>query len=912
MSKFKKIYLTLLCVMLALCISIALVACKDKDTGENTVEEFSTYLTAMANTTADKTYAVKVNIEEEGMAFSNADKANFAIEAVDAYDTSSVRNIAEFNLEKVSDTELDVTFADTEYLADGDSWRLYSTVPVMSDGSKLECVIYLGSVSYGLVSENGDINRYNDNIVLTIALTEGTLVDTLTKENIEVSGALYEKDYTLTRVNNTTFSLTFEDAFKEDVSTLTNTTVTLLASGIKGNTPFDVFMDFSIITPSAEIDSSAIQFIPVAGGTKVIVPVILSDDFLTVINKADVSIMKKNNEPNADFVVVGVDVIGDNFMIVTLQSGLNVEDSAECLESLSASDLEIKKDAVNLGGEKASIEFGSFRSGIQVAASCNYTDEGFDGYVLNIKAINGSFDYENIKATDIQIKQADDETAYDFTLTSKSEKMLVVKINTDEETLAGSVTMNGTLINSRFGLVAAKPKGAFSTAYIEDDKSFVAFVLPYLKNLAESALSAAGEQIGAAITPHILNFLGLAPNEPQVTLKDINDSVSKLGAQLYNLEQQITDATNSLQRQINDAYYTNILNDYNDECNTLTYYVLNAYGDQQGLAKMLKMEKEQCYVNGKFSAEKFATLQNNAEYKAAKEVFKNDFEKRDQVFFAAKVKTFGDNLKAKGVGTNNGYFFAYWGLVEGCYLWDVQTIPFKEQFLNAAATAYCLSMTAVLRYMEITKNGALGMYKSSFADISKVIENYNNNLEASKRRRSTGKTLEYSTGKTISMDIGVYKAEYGDGYSTNLKSVINRRDPGDSALTDDNFKTILATAKVKKVEFSKSLRDAGFRNAPASSIDSIRIGIKQSKVSSKIEMFVPTREYDIGYRTVVKKTTIGDKYEYKLDYVTYTASKKSLSGKETITIATERTDTARNIRMISYDDTTNTYYIFKG
>lgn len=897
MKSMKKTFFVVLCVLVAFTLAIGLVACKDAG------EPSSTYLYVSATETGDKAYSANVSVEGEELTFSNIDKANYGMEVVSVASLDeAVRQIAEFNITEVSATEIEISFVDTDYLREGDSFRLYSKSPVLSDNSNLDCSIYLQSVSYGLLSSESDINRYDNNIVLTMSLTDGTLVDTLTKENIDVSGALYGKEYTLTRVNDTTFSLTYVDAFKDDVSSSPQTTITLSSKAIKGNRPFNVFMDFEIKTPSAEIDSSAIQLITVGDGTKVVVPITLSDDFAKTINSTDVSVVGADG-----FTVEQVDLVGDNFMIVTLKTALN---SAECLENLNVAKLEMKGSAVNLGGEKASMSFGNFKSDIMVTAFCNYLDEGFDGYVLNISAKNGTFkNYDSIVADDIQIKNTKDEP-YNFTLTSKSEKMLVVKLNTTDTTIAGSVTIGSALIDSRFGLIDADLKGTFNAAYIEDDKSFTAIALPILtnmaKSLATSAASTVGSKIGAAITPYIMDFLGL---ERTPTLNEINKNVSQLGTQLYDLQQSVNAARATIERDVANSAYMALLDDYTGEYNDFTLYLVDAYGNTNGLAKMLLLEKEAMGEDNEMSNSELATLEAKQEYQDAKNVFVAEFEKFG-AFFPSRIKTFGDNLKAKGAGIGYGYYHAYWGLMENTHLWDIQTITHKETFIKASASTYYLAMSTALRYLGIKGSSLVATYKASLNDTINVIESYTANLRESINRRSIRATLEYSTGKVVNLHIVKYQAKSSDNKSTNLSGILNVNHPITSFLNEQDFDKILKTARTKKVEFLKSLRDAGFFGAPSEGTKSIRIDMRRSQSSQNNYGYVPSGRYN------VRKAIVGITIFYNIHYVTYTQNVENgilggtISATASSTYATIKSDMQSNRQVLTYVDTANEYYMF--
>lgn len=893
MRIFKKPFLKTLCVFIVLCLAVSLVSCKEKDIKN----DYATHLMAGATAMNDKTYSVTVVTEEESLTFTDVDNANYGMEVVDPYSASKVRDIAQFSIAKKSDTELNITFTDTDYLAEGQSFRFYSTSPVLSNKSKLDCLIYLQSVSYGLSSDISEFNRYDSNIVLTISLTDGTLTDTLSKEDINVSGALQDKEYTLKRVDDTTFSLTYVDAFKDDVSDISTATVTLLAKAIKGNTPFDVSIDFSVITPNAYIDNSAMQFISVEDGTKIIVPVIFDNNFVITTNPSDMSVTGVSG-----FTVEKIDLAGDNFMLVTLKTALNREES---IIRLDVASLLIKERAVNLGGQKGSIPFGNFNSALSVTALCDYTEQGFNGYVLDIDVINGTFkNYNTITANDIKIKGADGKS-YNFTLTSKSEKTLVATVKTTDTAFTGTVSMDSSRINSTFGLMDTEVKGEFISAYVQDDKGFVSLVLPYLTKAATAAASTLGSTVGSkvatAITPHILNFLGL---QQEVTLAAINENITQLGKQLSDLSNQLSSSTATLLNEMSNNAFDDSLTNYNSEYNKLILFALWAYGDGGGLGKLLKMEKDVAGSDGKISDEELAKLLEDSEYIAAQEAFIANFEKNYNIPFLSDIKTFGDNLTSKAVGVGTGYCKAFWGLVQGSYLWDVQTIELKEQFLNTSATAYCLSMSAAIRYLNLKNDTSmLSTLVGSFDFNSKIIENYMKNLDDSMSRKRNNKTLEYSTGKTVSLTLNTYKADKDNNKTTDLSGECNIKFPYENYLAKADFDKILDAARTKKIDFLRSLRDAGFYGAPKSTEKEVRFGMEYSQSYQEFSTPISSRGFSRPAQFYSGSTS-----SYHISYITCTGN--SVSDTNTTTYAKLSRYRERNIKSLIYYDTDNTYYYF--
>ena len=890
------------CIILILCLTFVFIAC-DKE--EEKEESFTVYAMAGAEKVETKKYSATVALEDSSLKFANIEKKNYVLEVMDANTLEVVRSIDEFTITQESDFEIDVTFTDSDYISENNYWRLSSKSAVISDGSPFECSIYLSSTSYGLVSDVSTINRYDQEFTLTMSLVSGTLVDTITKDMISVSGALYEKDYTLTRVNSTTFSMTYENAFDDDVANLDETNITLLSSAILDNMKKDVDISFSIIAPTATIDTSAMQFISTPSNTKVVVPIVVEDGLLKTVNKSDVTITNVEN-----FSVDSVDFVTDNVMIVTLSTTL-IDD--EAIAALDSGVITIAASAVNMGGKADNIAFGSLKSAISITAESNLSSGSFSGYVLSIRTINGSFaDYESITKADISIKDKNDND-YDFTIKSKSENLIVATIATSATTLAGSVSIDSSLINSRFGLIDSTLSGVFQTSHVKDSKEFKEFAIDLIKkgatSVVTSAASAAGSKLITVLTPYVFDYLGI---KQELSLEDINSNINSLGVQLNDLSAQVTASTSTILNAIEKTEYKMIFNDYNKYYNTVSYYVLDAYGNTNGLAKLLKLEKSIADSNGNISDSDFANLELNAEYAAAKAVFIDEYE-RMGVSFATDVNTFGMNLMSKTYGEKDGYLYSLWGFLKDKYLWDIQTIEVKDSFMKSAASVYFLGMAATMRYLGYKNSANRANYALNFKNVAETIDTYQNDLNASMQRRRTARTLEYTTGKVVQLAMGKYDPQkYRDDKDSNLfkdvtvslKTSVNRINVEPSALNADDLKKIIASANAKGIDFFKSLKEAKFTNLPKE--NSMVISVDRSSSQTTIYREVVSLR---GKLYVSHKISNGAMYTYTAHYVTITGN--SVSGVSTRAYATETTTMSLSIRTLNYKNTNCSYYFFQ-
>ena len=884
----------ILLIILCTCFMLVFVSCKKDETLANE----TTYATAGAAMTQDKSYSANISLTDANLKFVDFDKQKYAVEVIDTDTIESVRAISDYEITKVSDEVLSITFTDTDYITDNNFWRLSSTESVMSDGSFLECSIYLESVCYGLASDTSSINRYEDNITLTLSLTSGKLVDTLTKEMISVAGALAEKEYTLTRVNDTTFKMEYADAFKDDISYLEETEITLLASAIVGNQSKAVSISYSIIAPTATIDTSSMQFISVQDGTNVIVPVVVEDNLLKTVNKTDVSITEVDG-----FSVQSIDLVGNSVMLVTLATALEKENAINALE---AGILKIAAGAVNMNNKALSIAFGSLKNAISLDEDADLSSGTFDGYVMSIRAINGTFkNYESISASDISIKDKSDNN-YSFTITSKSEKLIVVKISTSATTCAGSVTVNSSVIENRFGLAATDLNGVFQASYVAEDKAFAELAIGLLTKGVQEAVSAAastiGSKVGAAITPYILSFLGL-PSE--VTIRDVNDNVNALGSKLNTLSSELAASTSTILNAISLNQYGQIFSDYNTYYDKVSYYVLELYGNQSGLAKLLKMEADAAHGARSIPAASLEQLELNADYQAARDAFITQFEAAAGGTFATVVNTFGNNMIAKTFGQEDGYLYGLWGLVKCKYLWDVQTIEIKDKFLQTAGTAYLLGMGATMRYLEYKNSANRTNFATNFANVSKVLDQYLGNLTKSKTYRTLGNTIEYTTSKIVQLTLKVYcTKDYKDFSQSKLAGSSGRVDAPVSAFSQEELRKIVASANSKGIDFIKSLKDAGFKNLPTGSSLVVSAG---STVSTKTTMktIVQQRGKSFASRQVIN----GMVSTYSAKYFTVTS--KSVSDESTRVTSIETTSKDPEYRTLKYQNTDYKYYAFQ-
>ncbi|MCR4875260.1 MAG: hypothetical protein K5923_05975 [Clostridia bacterium] len=881
-------------VILFICFTLVFVACKDDETLTNE----TTYATAGAEMTQDKSYSANIALTDAGLTFVDFDKQKYSVEVIDTNTIDSVRAISNYEITKVSDAEFTLTFSDTDYVTDNNFWRLSSTESVISDGSFLECSIYLESVSYGLASDKAEINRYEDSFTLTMSLTSGKLVDALTKEMILVEGGLSGKEYTLTRVNDTTFTMAYVDAFKDDISYSSETGITLLASAIIGNQSRSVSIYYPIIAPTATIDTSAMQFISIQDGTNVIVPVVVEDGLLKTVNTSDVTITEADG-----FSVQDVDFVGDNVMLVTLTTTLDKENAINTLES---GIFNIAAGAVNMNGKALSIAFGSLKNAISISVAADLSSGSFDGYVMSIRAINGTFkNYESINSSKISIKDKSDND-YSFTIKSKAEKLLVVKIATSSTICSGSVTVDSSVIENRFGLVAVDLNGVFQATFVAEDKAITEIAIGLVTKLATEAVSAAGStignKVGAALTPYILRFLGL-PTE--ITLQDINDSVNELGSQLNTLSDQLSASTSAIMNEIAVNRYGTIFSDYNTYYDKVSYYVLEMYGNQSGLAKLLKMENDAAAGARIASDEALEQLALNADYQAARDAFIAQFETAAGGTFATVVNTFGNNMIAKTFGQEDGYLYGLWGLLKCRYLWDVQTLEIKDTFLKTAGTAYLLGMSATMRYLGYTNSANRNSFAKNFEKVANTIEHYESDLTISKTYVRLGNTIEYTTTKIVQLTLKVYcTKDFTNISKTKIGEPSGRVDAPTSAFSQEELTKIVASANAKGIDFVRSLKEAGFVNAPTGSSFDVSTG---PTVSTKTTMKTIAQQRGKSFAT--RQVINGMVSTYSAKYCTVTS--RAVSAESTRVTSIETMSKDPEYRTVRYQNTTNKYYAFQ-
>ncbi len=213
-------------------------------------------------------------------------------------------------------------------------------------------------------------------------------------------------------------------------------------------------------------------------------------------------------------------------------------------------------------------------------------------------------------------------------------------------------------------------------------------------------------------------------------------------------------------------------------------------------------------------------------------------------------------------------------------------------------------MSAAIRYLNLKNDTSmLSTLVGSFDFNSKIIENYMKNLDDSMSRKRNNKTLEYSTGKTVSLTLNTYKADKDNNKTTDLSGECNIKFPYENYLAKADFDKIIDAARTKKIDFLRSLRDAGFYGAPKSTEKEVRFGMEYSQSYQEFSTPISARGFSRPAQFYSGSTS-----SYHISYITCTGN--SVSDTNTTTYAKLSRYRERNIKSLIYYDTDNTYYYF--
>lgn len=791
MKKVRKFPLIVVALIASIVLGFTIAACTD-DVGEEI--QWNYYVANVTPTAEGYSGALTVS----GTEFTLKDASSYEMTAFNS-GMEKVGDITDFTLSATGDPSvMELEFTDSRSLAQFDYWNISSKEPATSDGKYLEFDIYLAGTSFSMDCEQTYFDSFDDGVILDFSVNGATLKENLTVSDVTVSGALEGKAFAITRKSDTEFSLDFGYPFDDD-SVDGAATVTLSADAIITAFPTDLYSYIKLDNILAEVDPNGI----IADDNSATVPVkIRAGIFNDSFSAEGISFIGKNGEA-----LTGVEIdsaqVSDGVLTLSL-SGNAVN------EKLNGADI-VFSAAITSCGEQISLGVGNLSSILNYDVKAIKNDNAIVGYEAEFSLSNAVFD--DLTANDISVAGEDS-----YEVKSVSAKGFTVSFNTSAELLDVTVEASSAKVVNNFGIDgAAGTEIVFSGKEADKISSIVVnTIVDIAKSIGNKVLNAAKDKVTATITPYILNFLGLG-TEPSISLDDVSKQIEDLGVRLQNISSQINQTSKEIMALVELKSYQSTLESYNKSFNLLNLFNIQAYGDENGLAKVIAMEKE-AEVNGTTES-----LKSNEEYQTALANFIEFFESMSPSFYS-DIQTFGDDLIAASAGTNGGYLNAYFKCMDNFYIYNSQTIAPKENFLNNATTAYTLAMSAAIRVAE-SKNAALtSALTTSFKHTVDKIAEFGDKISALKNERNSGKVTDNIINKTVNLGVtnftkgsDVYGASSmpGDGLTTGV-------------YTEADIKALTEACAKRGKELITEMKAAGFTSLNADSSGKYRFVIGKS------------------------------------------------------------------------------------
>ncbi|MGN0797737.1 MAG: hypothetical protein ACI4M5_05960 [Christensenellales bacterium] len=809
--KNKKYLIFIMVVLLAISV-MTVTACNNNNSDE---EGISIDNVALIDTTKLTDGAYQFNLYFSDDQIVQSEKENFSLYICDRADIStSIVFLDDFATISEEDGSVSFTYVNKYAMSETNGVMLKISSNALKSGEEKYCCVRQDTNDYSLTADKKVLNYYEDDFSTILTLNGAVFTETVEKSDITLEGILSGATYTLQKINENTLELSFSDAFSGKIATAG--AIVLSSNAIYGNREKDLTVTFSVKKDSLWIDSKSTQVINTTSGSQVIMAIAADEGAIANIGLDDVSVT-----PSELFSVSNLNVINQNTMLVTLSTTLTEESLVAALNEM---ELKIDKSACNLGGNDCKLT-ANFSSELVVNGYDGEEKDGIVNYIIKGQLINAKF--ISSVANAISIKKVGGEEV-PFELLSATDKEFSVIIASSETKMDVNVTVSPEAVSASVYYLGEYTSKATLVHMDESRFALEAFLIDKaqsaLGSILESVAGVAKEKISSFLTPKIYKLLGIEQTQT-ISMEDLNNKISEVSNDLASLRGEVLTMEKTIINAINVSKYEQALSGYDRDYGTLKQIVVELF--DAGYSKMIKLEAG-IATDGKITDEGLAQLEtgvNADEYNAACNSFVSHFEK---VTTASQITNFGNALVSSVAGLSNGYFGAYWELMQSYFMFDSQCEKLMENFYTSTVSVYTLAINMVLRYYQIKGyTQSINATIESIKSVNDGLKPYENFVKEAKERARNGKTYDFTKHRVVSLNMGEASVQKGIYISKNETKYYYVYDT--CAFTKSEWEELINAATNRGLTLWETMADAGFTGFKSLKADVNKLSVGGSK-----------------------------------------------------------------------------------